>query len=69
MIKVTFNTKSHTMVMESKLRGKRQEYSNIMTIHTDVKFYEVRQRLESIDKNVPILRLPISKTIISYIHE
>jgi len=68
MIKVTFNTKSHTMVIESKLMG-RQEYSNIMTIHTDVKFYEVRQRLESIDKNVPILRLPISKTIISYIHE
>lgn len=68
MIKVTFNTKSHTMVIESKLMG-RQEYSNIMTIYTDVKFYEVRQRLESIDKNVPILRLPISKTIISYIHE
>lgn len=46
-----------------------KEYPNVMTIKEFDGFYEVRQRQQSTDKNAPIWRVPINKTMIEYIHE
>jgi len=68
MIIVRFNTKTHTMKIQSELFSTK-EYDNVMTIKEFDGFYEVRQRQQVTDKNVPIWRLPINQTIIEYNHE
>jgi len=68
MIRITFNTKTHTMTIQSDSIGIK-EYPNVMTIKEFQRFYEVRQRQQTTDKNAPIWRVPINQTIIEYVHE
>lgn len=68
MILITFNTNTHSMVIDSEITGTK-EYDNVMTIKELQGFYEVRQKQLKNDKNAPILRVPINNTIIEYIHE
>jgi hypothetical protein len=56
------------MKIQSELFSTK-EYDNVMTIKEFDGFYEVRQRQQVTDKNVPIWRLPINQTIIEYNHE
>jgi hypothetical protein len=69
MIRITFNTKTHTMVIKDDNTIGTKEYPNVMTIKEFQGFYEVRQRQQTTDKNAPIWRVPINNTIIEYIHE
>jgi len=68
MILITFNTNTHSMVIDSEITGTK-EYDNVMTIKELQGFYEVRQKQLKNDKVAPILRVPINNTIIEYIHE
>ena len=71
MIYIVFNTKEHSMTIKFD-GGAIREYQNVTTIKEAQNgyqgYYEVRQRKESIDKNVPIFRVPIPSTIIEYVH-
>jgi len=69
MIRITFNTKTHSMVISDDKTIGTKEYPNVMTIKEMDGFYEVRQRQVTSDKNAPIWRVPITQTIIEYIHE
>jgi len=69
MIRITFNTKTHTMIIKDAGDDQVKEYPNVMTIKEFQGFYEIRQRQQTIEKNAPILRVPINQTIIEYIHE
>jgi len=56
------------VISDDKTIGTK-EYPNVMTIKEMDGFYEVRQRQVTNDKNAPIWRVPITQTIIEYIHE
>lgn len=68
MIQITFNTKTRALRVQYD-SSNIKDYSNVMTIKEFDGFYEARQRQESNDRNAPILRVPISQTIIEYTHE
>jgi len=69
MIKLTFNTKKHTMVFKPDTdKNYVMEYPNVTTIKDEDKYYEVRQKQEPTGPSVPILRVPVQSTIIEYIH-
>ena len=70
MIKLTFNTKKHTMVFKPDMdKNYVMEYPNVTTIKYEDKYYEVRQKQDSTSSSsVPIFRVPVESTIIEYIH-
>jgi len=67
MIKLKFDTYNHNL--EFTYDGETTYYENVMTIKVHEDCYQVLQRQESSGKNAPLLKLPIDKTIIEYIHE
>jgi len=65
-----FNTKKHTLRVESGSPHLRGEYPEIMTIQLSqahYNFYEVHQEGEG-SRRVPLFRFPIQHTIIKYEH-
>jgi len=65
-----FNTKKHTLRVESESPHLRGEYPEIMTIQLSqahYNFYEVHQEGEG-SRRVPLFRFPIQYTIIKYEH-
>jgi len=65
-----FNTKKHTLQVESESRHLRGVYSEIMTIQLSqahYNFYEVYQESQD-SRRVPLFRFPIQNTIIKYEH-
>ena len=65
-----FNTKKHTLQVESGSPHLRGMYSEIMTIQLSqahYNFYEVHQEGEG-SRRVPLFRFPIQHTIIKYEH-
>jgi hypothetical protein len=67
---LTFNTKNHTLKVSSDYEDIRGDYQNILTIQLSLPnyhFYEVFGE-DSDGKRFPVLRLPISNTIIKYEH-
>lgn len=67
---LTFNTKNHTLKVSSDYEDIRGDYQNILTIQLPsmhFQFYEVFGE-DSDGKRFPVLRLPISNTIIKYEH-
>lgn len=70
MIKLTFNTKKHTMVFKPDMdKNYVMEYPNVTTIKYEGNYYEVRQKQDpTSSSSVPIFRVPVESTIIEYIH-
>ncbi len=70
MIKLTFNTKKHTLIYKPNIENTHViEYPNVTTVKDDGNlYYEVRQRQETAGPSVPILRVPQQITIIEYLH-
>lgn len=65
-----FNTKEHTLQIDSDYPHVKGTYTEVMTIQLSQQhynFYEVFQE-DNAGKKVPIFRFPISDTIIKYIH-
>lgn len=65
-----FNTKKHTLQVESESPHLSGIYSEIMTIQLSgahYNFYEVHQEGEG-SRRVPLFRFPIQHTIIKYEH-
>ena len=70
MIKLTFNTKKHTLVYKPDMEKTHVvEYPNVTTIKDDGNnYYEVRQKQEPAGPSVQIIRVPQQSTIIEYLH-
>jgi hypothetical protein len=67
MILLRFNTSDHTL--QFNYEGEEINYENVVTIKTHDEYYEVLQRQIRTEKNAPLLRVPITKTIIEFTHE
>jgi len=67
MILLRFNTSDHTL--HFSYDGEEINYENVVTIKTHDDYYEVLQRQKKTEKNAPLLRVPIEKTIIEFTHE
>ena len=72
MIRLKFNTATHYIKITTNGEyiglGLPTEYHSVKTIKINEMHYKIIQEL-STGKPAPVLRLPISSTIIEYIHE
>ena len=67
MIELKSDTLNHSL--EYTYDHITRTFENVMTIKTHDNYYEVLQKQNITEKNAPLLRVPISNTILEFNHE